>query len=59
MKATFTMNSYDQDGDIIDNRLTIHMDRFSISFQSRAELDAFIVNLKTISAEVAANYEPW
>lgn len=59
MKATFSINHYDKDGDLLENCIRIHIDKFSMEFQNRAELDDFIANLKTISDEIAANYEPW
>lgn len=59
MKPLFTVNRYDRDGDLIENCVTIHIDRFAMQFKHRGELDEFIKNLKQISNEIAANYEPW
>lgn len=59
MNALFTINRYDRDGDLLENCITIHIDKFAMQFQHRDELDEFIKNLQKISNEIAANYEPW
>lgn len=59
MKPLYSINRYDCDGDLVEKCITIHIDRFTMDFQHRGELDEFIKNLQKISDEIAANYEQW
>ena len=59
VKPSFTINTYDCDGDLVKKCITIHIDKFAMQFQHRDELDEFIKNLQKISDEIAANYEQW
>ena len=59
VKPSFTINTYDCDGDLFKKCITIHIDKFAMQFQHRDELDEFIKNLQKISDEITANHEQW
>lgn len=54
--ATFSVNQYDSDGDIVDECVLVHVGTTILRFSTVAEVDAFIKRLEKISSEIKANY---
>jgi hypothetical protein len=54
--ATFSVNHYDYEGDLIDDCVLIHLDSTILKFSSVKQLDVFIEQLQKISKEIKDNY---
>jgi hypothetical protein len=54
--ATFSMNHYDKDGDLVEDCIMIHIGKTILQFSTLTELDGFIKRLEVISKEVKQNY---
>jgi hypothetical protein len=54
--ATFSVNQYDSDGDIVEECVLVHVGTTILRFTSVAEVDVFIKQLEKISSEIKANY---
>lgn len=55
MKATFSINLYDKDGDIYKNCILIHLDKTIIVLKDKTELDKLIKDLQKIKKEINEN----
>lgn len=58
MDAGFAMGLHDNDGDVYDDGLYIFLsangdDKIAIRLKDRAELDALILSLQSVSTEIA------
>lgn len=54
--ATYIVNSYDEDGDIIDECVQIHLGATVLVFSNIKQVDVFIERLQKISEEIKKNY---
>ena len=54
--ASFSVNHYDQDGDIVDECVLIHIGTTILQLSTVSHLDSFIEQLQTISKEIKQNY---
>ena len=54
--ATFSVNHYDKDGDLVDDCIMVHIGRTILQFSTVTELDGFIKRLEKLSKEVKQNY---
>lgn len=54
--ATFSVNQYDQDGDVVDECVLVHVGTTILRFSTTKQLDDFVVQLQKISKEIKENY---
>ena len=61
MDATFSVYTYDQDGDVVDESIFIHLDdgRHTLRFDDLTELGGFIKHLTRCRDEIASNAEEY
>ena len=57
MDATFSVYTYDQDGDVVDEGIFIHLDdgRHTLRFEGLIELGEFITSLTKCKDEMSWN----
>ncbi|RNB59477.1 hypothetical protein EDM57_04870 [Brevibacillus gelatini] len=54
--ATFSVNQYDKDGDVVDECVLVHIGTTILRFSTVSQLDVFIERLQTISSEIKGSY---
>jgi hypothetical protein len=54
--ATFSVNQYDSDGDVVDDCVLVHLDATILKFSGVKQLDGFIEQLNKISKEIKEHY---
>lgn len=54
--ASFSVNHYDKDGDLIEECVLIHVGTTILQFSTVSQLDGFIEQLTKISEEIKTNY---
>jgi hypothetical protein len=54
--ASFSVDQYDRDGDIVEEGVFVHLGATILQFSGVKQLDGFIEKLKKISNEVKENY---
>lgn len=55
-EASFSVNQYDNDGDIVDECILVHMGNTILRFSTVNQLDSFAERLKSLSKEIKKNY---
>lgn len=55
-EASFSVNQYDNDGDIVDECILVHMGNTILRFSTVNQLDSFVQRLKSLSKEIKKNY---
>ncbi len=57
MKTAFSVNTYDSDGDVIDERILLHCDgNLILNFKDVEELESFAEQVKRVAKEIRENY---
>lgn len=49
--ATFSVNSYDKDGDLLEENVQVHLGSTILNFSNVKQIDNFIERLQEISKE--------
>lgn len=58
MRASFSVNLHDSDGDVYQECLLIHVeDRWILQLKNKADLEELIKHLNQIKKELDENYE--
>lgn len=54
--ATFSVNQYDKDGDLVDDCIMVYVGTAILRFTTVKQLDVFVEQLQKISSEIKENY---
>ncbi|GIO36905.1 hypothetical protein J41TS12_17660 [Paenibacillus antibioticophila] len=55
-EASFSVNQYDNDGDVVDECILVHVGDTILRFSTISQLDGFAERLQSLSKEIKKNY---